>query len=74
MSRTPAAELARLKVTFPDWSIRPVAPGKGGGFTAHPRSRSGKLQPLYAPTLAHMEHQLRLVQPSYRAAEPGYPA
>ena len=62
MSRTPAAELARLKVAFPDWSIRPVEPGKGDGFTAHLRKKDGGLQPLYAPTLAELEQQLWLVQ------------
>jgi hypothetical protein len=66
MSRTPAAELARLKVAFPEWSIRPVEPGKGGGFTAHPRTKIGGWQPLYAATLAEMEQQLWLVQPGHR--------
>lgn len=61
MSRTPAAELARLKVTFPDWSVRRVQPGSGVGFTAHRRLEGG-LQQLYALTLAHLEHQLWLAE------------
>lgn len=60
MSRTPAAELARLKVAFPDWSIRPVEPGKGDGFTAHPKKKNGGWQPLYAATLAELEQRLWL--------------
>jgi hypothetical protein len=58
VSRTAAAELARLKVAFPDWSIRPVQPGKGAGFTAHPRLKGGGSRWLYAPTLAELEHEL----------------
>ena len=58
MSRTAAAELARLKVAFLDWSIRPVQPGKGAGFTAHPRLKGGGSRWLYAPTLAELEHEL----------------
>jgi hypothetical protein len=58
MSRTPAAELARLKVAFPGWSIRPVEPGKGDGFTAHPRKKNGGSHPLYAATLAELEQRL----------------
>ena len=60
MSRTPAAQLARLKVAFPDWSIRRVRPGKGAGFTAHRRQEGGGWQSLYVPTLAELEHSLRL--------------
>ncbi len=63
MSRTPAAELARLKVAFPNWSIRPVEPGKGGGFTAHLRKKIVGARPLYAATLAELEQQLWLMQP-----------
>jgi hypothetical protein len=66
MSRTPAAELARLKVAFPDWSLRPVEPGKGDGFTAHPRKKNGESQPLHATTLTELEHHLWLVQPGHR--------
>ena len=60
MSRTPAAQLARLKVGFPDWSIRRVQPGKGAGFTAHRTLEGGGLQSLYVATLAELEHQLWL--------------
>jgi len=60
VSRTPAAQLARLKVAFPDWSIRRVRPGKGAGFTAHRRQEGGGWQSLYVPTLAELEHTLRL--------------
>ena len=66
MSRTPAAELARLKVAFPEWSIRPVEPGKGDGFTAHPRQKTVGWRPLYAATLAELEQHLWLVQPGHR--------
>ncbi len=59
MSRTPAAQLAGLKVAFPYWSIRHVQPGKGAGFTAH-RRLGGGWQLLYAATLAELEHELRL--------------
>jgi hypothetical protein len=62
VSRTPAAELARLKVAFPDWSIRSVQRGEGGGFTARRRLEDGGLQSLFAPTLAELEHELRLAQ------------
>ncbi|HEX9353704.1 MAG TPA: hypothetical protein VF933_07800 [Streptosporangiaceae bacterium] len=59
MSRTPAAQLAGLKVAFPYWSISHVQPGKGAGFTAH-RRLGGGWQLLYAATLAELEHELRL--------------
>lgn len=61
MSRTPAAEFARLKVAFPDWPVRRVQPGKGLGFTAHRRLEDGSQQ-LYALTLADLEHQLWLAE------------
>ncbi len=66
MSRTPAAELARLKVLFPGWSIRPVEPGKGAGFTIHPRNKCGGPPPLYAATLADLEQKLWLVETERR--------
>ena len=34
MSRTAAAQLARLKLRYAKWMIRPVAQGHGDGFTA----------------------------------------
>jgi hypothetical protein len=60
VSRTPAAQIARLKVAFPHWSIRHVQPGKGAGFTAHRGQEGGDWQLLYAPTLAELEHELWL--------------
>jgi hypothetical protein len=44
MSMTPAAELAAARIRWPLWSIRPVCPGKGTGFTArrHGQSRNGQ--------------------------------
>jgi hypothetical protein len=59
VSRTPAAELARLKVAFPDWSIRPVRSGDSAGFTARRGLEGGGSQLLFAPTLAELEHELR---------------
>jgi hypothetical protein len=59
--RTPAAEFARLKVAFPDWSVRRVQPGKGVGFTAHRRLEGG-LQLHYALALADLEHRLWLAE------------
>jgi hypothetical protein len=53
VSATPAAELARVKVRFPAWSIQAVEPGKGTGYTAH---RGG--WHIYAPSLARLETQL----------------
>lgn len=60
MSDTLAAWLARLKVAFPDWSIHRVAPSNGTGFTACRRLPDGRTQSLYAPTLAELEHELRI--------------
>jgi hypothetical protein len=58
MSDTPAAWLARLKVTFPHWSIHRVPPGKGTGFTACRGLPGGRSQSLSAPTLAELEYEL----------------
>lgn len=58
MSRTPAAELARVKVAFPKWTIRPIEPGKGTGYTAQRRDRRGELRSVYAPTLPELEARL----------------
>ncbi len=46
MSMTPAAELAAARIRWPLWSIRPVCPGKGTGFTArrHGQSRNGRVK------------------------------
>ena len=51
MSRTPAAHLARLKVTYQSWDIRRVAEGKGIGYTAQCRDGRGGLRSIYAPAL-----------------------
>jgi hypothetical protein len=59
MSRTAAAELARLKVRFAAWTIRPV--GRGEGFTAQQRQRTEKpARPLsvHAITLADLSTKL----------------
>ncbi len=57
MTKTPAAELARVKREFPVWTIRPVEPGKGTGFTAQRRAAAGP-RSIYAPTLAALEARL----------------
>jgi hypothetical protein len=57
MSRTPAAELARLKVTYRNWDIR-HAEGEGAGFTAERRDKRGGLRSIYAPTLPELEAAL----------------
>jgi len=64
VSRTPAAEFARVKVAFPDWSIRRVQPGKGVGFTARRRPASSGAQLVYSATLAGLVHLLRLSEGS----------
>jgi len=54
VSRTPAAELARLKAAHPQWSIRRVT--RGEGYTAR---RRGTGQRVHARTLAALEARLR---------------
>jgi hypothetical protein len=49
MSRTAAAELARLKVRFVAWSIRPVE--RGEGFTA--QQNKGKRKSPKPPLRIH---------------------
>jgi hypothetical protein len=56
VSRTPAAHLARLKVTYQSWSIQ-RAP-EGSGFTAERRDERGNLRSIFAPTLAELEAAL----------------
>ncbi len=59
MSRTAAAELARLKVRFAAWTIRRV--GRGEGFTAQQEKGTGKpARPLriHALTLADLNVKL----------------
>ena len=65
MSMTPAAELAAARTRWPLWSIRPVGPGKGTGFTAR-RHGAGGLDDLWAPSLLALEDQLR----EYRKVAP----
>jgi len=65
MSMTPAAELAAARTRWPLWSIRPVGPGKGTGFTAR-RHGAGGLDDLWAPSLVALEDQLR----EYRKVAP----
>lgn len=57
MSTTPAAALARLRVTYPGWSIRAVE--RGHGYTAHRREgRPGEVRRLYAGTPGELEAAL----------------
>lgn len=58
MSRTPAAQLARLKVTYPAWTIRPAGPRKGSGYTAVYRDDEHGLRSIYTPSLAGLEAKL----------------
>jgi len=60
MSDTPAAWLARLKMTFPGWSIHRVPPATGTGFTARRELPGGHSQSLSALTLAELEYELRI--------------
>jgi hypothetical protein len=57
MTRTPAAELARVKREFPVWTIRPVEPGKGTGFTAQRRAAAG-LRSIYGTSAMVGERQV----------------
>jgi hypothetical protein len=68
VSRTPAAELARLKVAFPDWAFRQLTTG---GYTARRKLPDGTRQTVRGRTLADIEYQLRLLE---RGELPGRPA
>ena len=68
MSMTPAAELAAARIRWPLWSIRPVCPGKGTGFTARRHGQSkhsqrghgtSRLPDVWAPSLTALEDRLR---------------
>jgi hypothetical protein len=63
MSRTPAAELARLKVLHRGWMIRRrVVPGQRAGYTAHRKLERGGFQSLQAPTAGELEQALLLAE------------
>jgi hypothetical protein len=63
MSRTPAAELARLKVLHRGWMIRRrVVPGQRAGYTAHRKLERGGFQSLRAPTAGELEQALLLAE------------
>jgi hypothetical protein len=57
-SETPAAHLARLKVTYHGWAIRAIEPGKGTGYTAQRRDERGGLASIYAPDVPGLEAAL----------------
>lgn len=52
-SETPAAHLARLKVTYQGWRIEGSA--TGNGYTAHCRQERAAPNFLSAPTLGELE-------------------
>jgi hypothetical protein len=56
VSRTPAAELARLKIAYQGWLIERAA--EGTGFAAQLRDERGGLRAIYAPTVAELETAL----------------
>jgi hypothetical protein len=63
MSRTPAADLARLKVQHRGWTIRRrVVPGQRTRYTAHRKLRRGGFQSLQAPTAGELEQALSLAE------------
>ena len=56
-----AADLARVKRTYPLWSIRAVRPGMGDGYTAQ-RWRGGDNPPLTVHSLNLTELEGKLYQ------------
>ena len=54
MSRTPGAQLARLKVTYQNWYIQRST---AGGFTAQPRAGRGS-RSITASTVTELENAL----------------
>jgi hypothetical protein len=62
VSRTPAADLARLKVQHPGWVIRRrVLPGQATRYTAHRKCSHG-FQSLHTMTLGGLEQALFLAE------------
>jgi hypothetical protein len=57
MGTTPAAELARVKVQHPGWSIQG---SNGSRFVARRWLGDGRVQQVRAPTLTALEHALWL--------------
>jgi hypothetical protein len=57
MGTTPAAELARIKVQHPGWSIQM---SDGRRFVARRWLDGGRVQQVRAPTLSALEHALWL--------------
>jgi hypothetical protein len=63
VSRTPAADLARVKVQHPGWVIRRrVVPGQAAGYTAHRKFSRGGFQSLHTVTLGGLEQALFLAE------------
>ena len=52
MSRTPAAELSRLRVQHPGWRVEHSA--TGSGYSAHRREERAAPNFIYAPTLTQL--------------------
>jgi hypothetical protein len=63
VSRTPAADLARLKVQHPGWVIRRrLLPGQAIGYTAQRKFSRGGFQSLRTGTLGALEQALFLAE------------
>jgi len=63
VSRTPAADLAWLKVQHPGWVIRRrVVPASLPLYTAHRKFRRGGFQSLHTMTLGGLEQALLLAE------------
>jgi hypothetical protein len=74
VSRTPAADLARLKVQHPGWVIRRrVLPGQATRYTAHRKFSHGGFQSLHTMTLGGLEQALFLAERN-RLDEVGSPS
>ena len=60
MSRTPAAELARIKVRYSEWRIRAVEDGRDKRYTAQRTSpdRPDKPMRIHARTVAELGAKL----------------